>query len=67
MRIIYVIFFLTVVFLALAWPDAQAKQPRDLERIADALERLANCGCLQVCDRWHCDASSSSSNGGELP
>lgn len=50
------------------WPDAQAKQPRELERIADAVERLANCSCMQVCDRWHCEpASSSSSNGGELP
>lgn len=68
MKHAYVIIFLSVVFLALAWPDAQAKQPRDLERIADALERLANCSCMQVCDRWHCDASSgSSSDGGELP
>jgi hypothetical protein len=63
----YLAALLTVVFFALAWPDAQAKQPRDSERIADALERLANCSCMQVCDRWHCDASSSSSNGGELP
>ncbi len=45
----------------------EAKPPRELERIADAVERLANCSCVQVCDRWHCDASSSSSDGGELP
>ncbi len=61
-----VVLFSTVLFGALVFA-AQAKPPRDVERIADALERLANCGCMQVCDRWHCDASSSSSNGGELP
>lgn len=68
--------YLFFIFLALALSvvsasltnSLEAKQPRDLERIADALERLANCSCLQVCDRWHCEAaSSSSSNGGELP
>lgn len=75
MKHAYVTRFLVAVFLILVWSvvanvlnnSLEAKQPRDLERIADALERLANCSCMQVCDRWHCDASSSSSNGGELP
>lgn len=45
----------------------EAKPPRELERIADALERIADCHCVSICDKRHCEASSSSSNGGELP
>lgn len=66
--LLWVITFWSVLLLALCWPSAEAKPPRELERIADAVERLANCSYMQVCDRWHCEpASSSSSNGGELP
>lgn len=45
----------------------EAKPPRELERIADALERIADCHCVSICDKRHCEGSSSSSDGGELP
>jgi hypothetical protein len=51
--------------VAVADSPPRYRHPQD--RIADALERLADCSCMQVCNQRRCLGSSSSDNGGPLP
>lgn len=59
-----VILILVVINVAFASPP---RPPSELARIAIALERLADCSCMQVCNQRRCLGSSSSDNGGPLP